>query len=375
MKAIISVVGRFHAFDLAKQLKRNGILYKLNTTYPSVIARKWGLTNPEIQSNAWLEIISRIFPRLGWTGLGHRIVYSRQARSNCKLLGKADALISWSGASLEAFIKAKQLGKITILERGSSHYSYQVKILTEEYLRYGKEYLPNYYAWQRELLEYELADIISVPSTYVKNTFLEQGVPVEKLWVNPYGVDLSHFKPVPKKDKVFRIIVAGSLSIRKGARYALEAFSELNLPDAELWHLGSVHPDFEPFLPQYNHPNIRLLGHQPQERLYEFYSQGSVFVMMSLEEGMAMVQLQAMACGLPLICTTNTGGSDLISEDGAEGYVIAIRDTERLKTLLLELYQDPSKGKTMGERAQKRVGKGYTWEEYGDRYARNLSSL
>ena len=97
--------------------------------------------------------------------------------------------------------------------------------------------------------------------------------------------------------------------------------------------------------------------------------------MMSVEEGLSMVQLQAMACGLPLICTENTGGEDLITENGKEGFVIPIRDVEALKEKLLFLYKNPEITKKMGEAAKNRVAKGFSWDDYGDRYISNLNKI
>jgi glycosyltransferase involved in cell wall biosynthesis len=97
--------------------------------------------------------------------------------------------------------------------------------------------------------------------------------------------------------------------------------------------------------------------------------------MPSLEEGFAMVQFQAMACGLPLICTTNTGGEDLITKDGEEGYVVPIRDVEALKEKILYLYENQDIAKEMGQKAKQKVENGFTWDNYGDRYYNNLKEI
>lgn len=373
-KVLISVLGRFHAFDLAKQLNQHELLYKINTSFPKFKVQEWDISVDKIHSNISIELIRRFSPNR-WKKKAADYAYRAQAISNKKLLNNAGIFIGWSGSSLEALQEAKKLGKLTILERGSSHYNYQMHILKEEYAFYGKEFEPNYLTWQRELQEYELADYISIPSTFVKKTFIDHGIPEEKLLVNPYGVDLSHFRKVEKKDKIFRIITSGNLSIRKGSRYLLEVFDQLNLPNTEIWHIGSIHDDIKDWLTGYKNTNVHFLGHKPQNELYQYYSQGSVFVLMSLEEGMAMVQPQAMACGLPLVISTNTGGSDLISEQGKEGYVIPIRDVEKLKEILLTLYNNPKKLAQMSENAQKRVEKGFTWDDYGDRYMKYLNQI
>lgn len=375
MKVVVSVVARFHAFDLAKQLDKHGLLLKLNTTYPYFIVKKWKLTKSKVDSNIVLELINRYGHKIIGGKLTRRIVYRAQSLSNKKYIDQADVFISWSGSSLELIHLAKEKGKKVIVERGSSHYSYQMAILAEEYGLYGITHQVDNFVLERELKEYELADYISIPSTFVKNTFLQYGVPEQKLLVNPYGVDLIHFRKVEKRDKIFRIITSGNLSIRKGTRYLLEAFDQLNLPNAEIWHIGSIHDDIKEWLSSYKNTNVHFLGHKPQNDLYQYYSQGSVFVLMSLEEGMAMVQPQAMACGLPLIISTNTGGSDLISEQGKEGYVIPIRDVEKLKEVLLDLYNNPKKLAQMSQDAQKRVEKGFTWDDYGDRYVSALKRI
>jgi len=79
-----------------------------------------------------------------------------------------------------------------------------------------------------------------------------------------------------------------------------------------------------------------------------------------------MFQAQAMACGLPVICTQNTAGEDLV-RDGRDGYVIPIRDVEALKEKLLFFYENPELRRAMGESARERVGKDHSWEDYGNR--------
>ncbi len=377
MKVLVSVVGRFHAFDLAYQLQKAGILYKLNTTYPKHISERWGVVKSNLKSNLHLELLNRFGMR--WFPFFEKIIFKivvqGQAKSNIKLLPNADILVSWSGSSLEAFVEAKKLNKITILERGSSHYNFQMKILGDEYEKFNKVFIPNYMAWQRELLEYELADYIMVPSTYVKRSFIEQGFPEKKILLNPYGVDLSSFKQIEKEDEIFRVIFAGGFSYQKGVQYLLQAFYELDLPNSELWHLGTVSEEIKPIVEKFQTDKIKYLGHKPQGDLYKYYSQGSVFVIMSIQEGLAMVQPQAMACGLPLICTTNTGGEDLITKDGEEGFVINIRDVEALKEKLLYLYHNPDVCHEMGQKAKRKVSKGFTWDDYGNRYVELLKKI
>ena len=85
---------------------------------------------------------------------------------------------------------------------------------------------------------------------------------------------------------------------------------------------------------------------------------------MSIEEGFAMVMPQAMACGLPIICTSNTGGEDIV-RDGIDGFIIPIRDVEALKEKILFMYKNPERRREMGESARLRVQSGFSWDNYG----------
>ncbi len=73
-----------------------------------------------------------------------------------------------------------------------------------------------------------------------------------------------------------------------------------------------------------------------------------------------------MACGLPLVATTNTGAEDIV-RDGVDGFIVPIRDVEALKARLAQLYESPEMRVRMGESARQRVSTGFTWDDYGGR--------
>jgi glycosyltransferase involved in cell wall biosynthesis len=140
----------------------------------------------------------------------------------------------------------------------------------------------------------------------------------------------------------------------------------LNLPDAELWLVGSLTPEIEPFLAKYQSDRIILKGKQPQNQLHWFYSQCSVFCLASIEEGLAMVQPQAMACGLPVIHTTNTGGEDIV-RDGVDGFCVPIRDVKALQEKILFFYENPEQRDEMGNNALEQAHKSLSWDNYGEK--------
>lgn len=138
----------------------------------------------------------------------------------------------------------------------------------------------------------------------------------------------------------------------------------MNLPDAELWLLGSLDTKCKPFLAKYESDRIILKGHHPQNQLHWFYSQCSVFCLASVEDGFGMVMLQAMACGLPVIHTANTGGEDVI-RNGIDGFDVPIRDVEALKEKILFFYENPEEQAKMGNSALDKARQFLSWERYG----------
>jgi glycosyltransferase involved in cell wall biosynthesis len=370
VKITISVLGRFHLFYLAKQLQDHNFLARLITSYPKFEAVKYGINPENIDSLLIHEIHNRAWRKISkftesFFNPQHMIFELFDRHVERHLMAPIDIFVGLSGGSLFSLRRARQMGAKTVLERGSSHMLYQRKILTEEYRKFGLEKeVVHPKVVERELTEYREADFIAIPSQFVKETFLHQGISEERLIHVPFGVDLTHFYPTPKQDNRFRIIHCGNISLRKGVHYLLQAFAELNLPRAELWLIGSMTEEINPFLRKWGSPAVRHQGPFPERELHRYYSQGSVFCLASIEEGLAMVQAQAMACGLPVICTTNTGGADLVRE-GRDGFILPIRDVDAIKEKILYFYEHPEACRTMGESARRRVQAGFSWADYG----------
>jgi len=381
MNIVISVGGRFHSFNLAAELEKRNVLRRLITSYPVSQAAKFGVPRAKVRSVLLKEILER-----GWRKLPKVVqslwnpqfaiteVFDRGA---ARRVPSCDIFVGWANQSLHALRRAKALGAVTVLERGSSHILYQQKILREEYEKFDvplRPYmLPHPRIVEKELQEYQETGYISVPSSYVRQTFLDAGVPQDRMIQVPYGVDLAAFRQVPKEDDVFRIIFAGGLSLRKGIHYLLQAFAELNLANAELLLVGSMNEEVRPFLAKYS-GHYRAIGHVPQAELYKYYSQGSVFVLPSIEEGLAMVLPQAMACGLPVIATVHTGAADIV-RDAVDGFVIPIRDVAILKEKIAYLYAHPEERAAMGTSAKERVASGFTWDDYGQRIVQEYQRI
>jgi alpha-maltose-1-phosphate synthase len=290
--------------------------------------------------------------------------------------GKIDALIGISGSSLRAGELIQRNGGVFICDRGSTHQRYQEQILADEFSRWGVGTPPSDPRdTRREEAIYAACDAITVPSTMAARSFAEMGVPRDKVHVIPYGVRLESFQPTgePPAD-TFDVLFAGSVGLRKGVPYLLEAFANLRHPRKRLRIVGSVQEDIRSVLPRLPMENVEMLGSIPQSDLAALMSRSHVLALPSIEEGLALVQAQAMACGCPVVCSTNTGGEDLFT-DGIEGFIVPIRDPDALAERLQRLADDASLQRSMREAALRRVRSIGGWKEYGDRWERLLQTL
>ena len=366
MRVDVSSFGRFWGFDLAGQLERRGLLDQLYTASPP--RRVSGVPRRKVRACPWMGIPPIAAGRLGLRGiesrLGARAVEAFD-RWVARRLGPTDVFHSLSSFGLQSHRFAKErYGALTVCDRGSSHILSQDDLLAEEYARWGVPYrrIPTRIR-ERELEEYSLCDLITVPSTFVYRSFLERGVAAGKLATIPYGVDLELFRPQRKEDSTFRVISVGQLSLRKGVPYLLSALCEERTPRIEVWLVGSVLGEAKSFLAKYR-GRYRYLGVVPRSQLSWYYSQASVCVMASVEDGFGLVQAQAMACGLPVVATNHTGAEDLFA-DGVEGLIAPVRDPEAIRQRVLYLYEHPEVREEMGRAALRRVQALGGWESYG----------
>lgn len=381
MKITIIVPGKFHAFYLAEQLEKKKLLNRLITTYPKFLLKKFNIPSNKISSFFLKEIIQKILTKFRLNMIVNKAIFFMNIIFEKYATKKIDykntkILISWSGVAESSFKSNYNKNYIKILERGSSHILFQNKILKEEYQRFGiKKEVVTKSIIEKELREYELADYIMVPSLFSKKTFLEFGVKEDKIMCIPYGVDLNEFKRDQKFHNNFIILNVGQVSIRKGSYYLLKAFSELNLENSELHLVGNIDFDMEKIIGQFKeNKNIKFFNHVSQNKLPDFYNNSDIFVIPSLEEGMAVVQLQAMASGLPVICTTNSGGSDIIDEN-KNGYVIKIRDIEKLKEKIIYLHNNKEILNKFRENSYIKANKFLSWDNYGDKIYKTYNEI
>lgn len=373
-------LGRFHHFHLARQLERHGLLGTIWTGYPRFkLKDENGIAPDRIRTFPWTQTILMGKGALGLPAtprLDDELVWLGQTlldRHVSRRLESPTALIALSGGGLESGRAAKKAGGVYYCDRGSSHIRYQDRILRDEYARWGIAFRgvdPRMI--EREEREYELADTISVPSIFVAKSFVEMGVPRDKLFVNPYGARLERFRPVgtPAPDR-FDVLFVGGVSIRKGFLYLLEAFARLRHPRKRLRVIGAVSPEIRSLLAARDLSDVEFLGTVGNEQLAMYYSTSQVMVLPSIEEGFGMVIGEALACGCPVIASENTGGIDFFT-DGVEGLIVPPRSSEALLAAFEKLAGDETLRSDMSRAAVEGVKKIGGWDRYGECWVTRL---
>ena len=374
----IACSGKFHAFALAEQLERHGLLNRLYTAFAqpvNTLARRFvsRIDKEQIPVEKFATLVPvAAMMRAGVPPHLYNEVFDRWVAARLKDEAGFQMFVGWSGMSLRAIGKAKALGRLAVVDRGSSHILHQERILHEEYQRFGIDFGIHPKTKAVELAEYEEADFISIPSLFVKRSFLEYGIAEEKLVMNPYGVS-SFFKRdesvwQPQGNQPLRILYVGSLLIRKGLIYLFEALKKLPPKSYEAWFIGKVDSEMKSTVDKYAQDNWKFFGHVNHYDLARHISACDVAVHPSLQEGLSMVIPQVLTCGVPMIATTNSGGEDVI-EEGKTGFIIPIRDPEAIAQRIQQLNEDRKLLESMKTAAAQTTAQDHSWNAYGDRWA------
>lgn len=258
-----------------------------------------------------------------------------------KQLVPGDHIISSYGYVNECFKFARQSGGKTFLDAGNSHIEHYWQLINEEHQRWKCPMPPFSRFWyERSLKTLAETDFVLSPSSYVTNSFLARGFRPEQILKNVYPVDLSLFKPENEPrpaNRPLTIINTGSLCLRKGTPYLLEAFRliQKKIPTARLLLTRTIQDDVKPVLSRYADLPIEWAPPLPHHQLVERLRSADIFVLPSLEEGLVRTACEAIACGLPAILTPHTGANDFI-QPGVNGEVVPIRDPQATADAILK---------------------------------------
>ena len=294
--------------------------------------------------------------------------------------GAADSVFTFNGAGLEILQRAKQRGLFAVSEQTIAPSAIEQALLREEQaLHPGWERpLKNDFAEEfsrREQQEWRLADLILCGSEFVRHGIRQCGGPVEKCAVIPYGVDGPEAGQESKlqnpksqrqgKRGPLRVLTVGTVGLRKGAPYVLAAAKALQ-GCAEFRWVGAINllPEFAASMARH----VQLVGAVPRSEVSAHYRWADVFLLASICEGSATASYEALAHGLPVVCTPNTGS---IVREGTDGFIVPVRDpgvvADRLSALAANVHLICHMGISARQRAEQ-----FSLESYGKKLLKTL---
>lgn len=339
------VHGRFHIFDLAREMLRLGHDVTVFTNYSRASAERFGIPGRRIRSCPVHGFVNRAARRLapgcayGLLERAGNSVFGRWATRAVLRRTDWDVVLSMSGVAEELFRRLEPRRVLRVLHRGSAHVLAQRRLLDEEADRAGAWIdRPSDWIIAREQREYALADAIHVLSTFAERTFLEASVPADKIYQLQLGVQVDHFRAAPEaldarcrrllEGAPISVLNVGTFCLRKGALDFLPIIEALANDGFTFRFVGPVAADAVP-LRRRLAGRAEFVGKRPQDELPAHYARGDLFLLPTIEDGFAAVLTQALAAGLPLIATPNCGGPELV-HDGEQGWIVPIRCPEAI---------------------------------------------
>ena len=355
------------AYYGARELYRRGLIQRIlcgayaPTEIPLEAIRAIGLLNRLLCKLASLE-------PSGWLWYVQAVLYDGWAARH---VTPASLFHVWGGYGSRSLRRAKALGMTTVVQIASSHPNFQNRLMREEFARWGQTWRVCTAGLARTLREIDQADYVLIPSDFVRESFLAEGIPESKLIQMPFGVDVSRFTPAAASEgRPFRAVFVGQVGLRKGVPYLLEAWKRLGWRDAELWLVGRVLPEIKEVLKTYaDLPGVQTVGFLGAPAAA--YQQADIFVLPSIEEGSALVTYEAMACGLPVVTTPNAGS---LVRDGVEGFIVSIRDPDALAERMERLRANARLRQALGRAARMRAEE-FTWERHGQALIQYYKSI
>lgn len=209
------------------------------------------------------------------------------------------------------------------------------------------------------------AEGILCASEFTRRTLLEAGA-TAPVRVVPYGVDAATYAcrttaPAGK----FTVAFIGAFTARKGALYLLRALRPLAA------HIRLVVYTRAPIdghlAAEFGGLDVEVRAGLSNRDLAADLARCHLMALPSIAEGFGLAISEAMACGVPVVCSENTGGADFITH-GLDGYVLPVRDVAGLTRVFAEAMAAPDALFEMGRAARRRVER-MTWAEYRRQFA------
>lgn len=192
-------------------------------------------------------------------------------------------------------------------------------------------------------------DALTCGSAYVRDGLIESGVAADRVSMVPYPVDTDRWRPADRRGRVGPVTVGfvGRVGLRKGAPYFFEAARKLSGRAVRFVMVGPTSLRRE--VVAAHGGGVELVGAVARPEVARWLERFDLLYFPSTCEGASAAVNEAMASGLPVVVSPNSGS---IARDGEDGYVVAYDDTEAACQRLATLIEDPERRAEMGRSAR-----------------------
>lgn len=409
-KVIVAHSGMQHSLRLAEALKKEGSLYKYITT---VYNKKGSLTkkitymlkgdnkkraNSKLSDNLeendikqfceWMGLINLILIRVDkslrlytfwnqYVNIRFGIKVAKYAIKN-----NVDAVIMYDTTSKKCFEilekKAPHIKRIMDVSAVDRLYMKQIykedmqnciKFADKLNNEIGFLFKERYINWIQ--LENKLTQHFIVPSQFVKKSLEFSGVKHDNIYICPYGVDLNKFdikKYEKKTDKdKLKCIYIGNVTQMKGIYYLLESIKQFDKDKVDLKIVGAVN-NRNGIFDEYK-DRCDFIGQVTHDKVKEYLRDSDIMIFPSLGDSFGLVVLEAMSCGVPVICSFNAGASDIIV-NYKNGFTVEDSSIEAIVEKIQWFMENRDNIELMGINANL-TANDYTW----NLYEKNISKI
>ena len=279
---------------------------------------------------------------------------------------------AYEDGALDTFYKAKELGAQCSYELPIVNWPTSRRLLSEEAERYP-EWEPTLETTRepeekllRKEKEMKLANRITCPSKFVLDSIpseIREQIPCQ---IAPFGspqMPKAHSLTAKEKGKYLKILFVGSMSQRKGLADLFRAMQLLKNEPIKLSILGQPSMPMDFYRKQFS--DFEYYPACSNSKVREIMRKHDALILPSIVEGRALVQQEALSCGIPIVVTPNAGGEDLI-EDGITGHLVPIRSPEKIAEKVLSLFKGIQSKGEMAEECIKKA-KEYSWTAYAQK--------
>jgi glycosyltransferase involved in cell wall biosynthesis len=321
---------------LVSALDCRGALLEFHTTV-AVGRRSVNIGRHKLRQHPYRETLRLLGQRLrlgwltrheiGWASVDS--VAREFDRCVARDLADDEAVYCYEDSAFFTFRVAERMGIKRYYELPILYWESARQLLQEEADRYP-EWAPTLLGTrdstaklERKSAEVRLADLVICPSKRVQLSLPSGTRSLVAKYGCPAPIEQRPVRSTPR----LRVLFAGTMTQRKGLADLFSALNKLKRSDVELVILGSPVVPLEFYRKIY--PHFQYESPRSHWKVKQLMLACDILVLPSIVEGRAMVQLEALSCGLPIIVTPNAGAEDLV-DAGKTGFLVPIRAPEKL---------------------------------------------